>query len=1050
MNTTVHSAQPVSLYFDSYEDVLVEISDFNMEVEIVIHSNSQNGYRVPSFNELILTKILYLPQSRNQHQITITPMYQSENELRFKHKVISLEGMGHLQPLFQQLENIYNSSNVSNAHNKQHKYSCITHVSELDTEEKINNNLFGLYLLKLWEQEDYNTLIRLVESSCLDLNTIVNNQDQIALFSMYARSLLNLNFLEQALDAFSLLTRLLKTLPSSEGMILALAELEGDLGLTKMLLANQQKSQTLLESGKMQIMSALNRLPSNNYSLVKAKLYSNLWSYYGFNNQFQEGLTVIELGFEQLDKIEAKENHPARLVLLSHLSFSHHYSNNISNAIQAQRKIQSLMNSKNKFSQAFSQLNLANLYVQIGNYELAKRYYTQLLPFFIENESPYDVALIYFAMGKIHLGLGEFQTSKESLDKSLSLFTTEFLAERLRAKIAIANYYATVQSIEKARLTLSSIKDESSNQLLDMDKIQFLLVEGKLLEIENSPESHREILNFIIDNFQFEDLEISQKISFFEQHIANLSHFELLADTNRAFENTLAFIQKIRQELYVIYAGETWVNHTNKLIQKYASFLYKQYEKEQDTKWLERLFEVLESNYAINTVQQRNLIKERFHTSELPTEQFKAYLNAEKSMLQATNESELTASISKRDLTLEILKANENFSLRNLSFSFEPMPLLKMSNRLKSNEMIIRYFFINNSLKAFLIDSNGWSVHDYSHNFKRQDLDESVSVLEPHRLSENNLLIRHFDGLIPSMVTQREEIQKLIILPVDSLNRIPFAAIHIGEQNSRYKPVSESLEIIRVNNLTRYLEAEVELPNASEFPDITIFADPNFTSNSLEVKTQFSELQRSWIKGLSRLPASLKEAEYITTLFPSNKVTTYLGDNATTANLMSIQSRSSNILHIASHGFFSEVTPDLVGIVTSKQFDDVDSTGFGFLSLRELISKPFLARLVVVSGCETGMGEVVLGEGMISLSTGLIRQGAGSVISTLWKIPDKSTALFMKYFYQTLHQNGGNTAGALNQARIKFIRSGRYRHPKYWAGFILTVSNRQYETINFK
>ena len=159
---------------------------------------------------------------------------------------------------------------------------------------------------------------------------------------------------------------------------------------------------------------------------------------------------------------------------------------------------------------------------------------------------------------------------------------------------------------------------------------------------------------------------------------------------------------------------------------------------------------------------------------------------------------------------------------------------------------------------------------------------------------------------------------------------------------------------------------------------------------------------------------------------------------------MSAPMRSARILHIASHGYFNEKTPDIVGIATAS-VDSQNRPQPGFLSLTELLSKPFSNRLVVINGCDTLRGQQFNGEGLNSLTRGVLSQGAGSVISTLWSVTDRSSALFMTRFYQELKANGGDSVAALSETKRSFASRGRYKHPLFWAGYVLTVANKAFE-----
>jgi hypothetical protein len=93
--------------------------------------------------------------------------------------------------------------------------------------------------------------------------------------------------------------------------------------------------------------------------------------------------------------------------------------------------------------------------------------------------------------------------------------------------------------------------------------------------------------------------------------------------------------------------------------------------------------------------------------------------------------------------------------------------------------------------------------------------------------------------------------------------------------------------------------------------------------------------------------------------------------------------------------------------------------------------------LVVLSACETGLGHELRGEGLIGLTRGFMYAGATSVVASLWKVQDESTAELMKLFYTEMLQNGKTPAEALRLAQNSIRQTPQWSAPHYWAGFTL-------------
>jgi CHAT domain-containing protein len=146
-------------------------------------------------------------------------------------------------------------------------------------------------------------------------------------------------------------------------------------------------------------------------------------------------------------------------------------------------------------------------------------------------------------------------------------------------------------------------------------------------------------------------------------------------------------------------------------------------------------------------------------------------------------------------------------------------------------------------------------------------------------------------------------------------------------------------------------------------------------------------------------------------------------------------SRDADIVHIATHGFINEKNPKLSAILFSQPKESTADDD-GILYVDETFNLDLKAQLVVLSSCESGVGKLVDGEGMIALSRGLFYAGAHNIIYSLWKVSDKQTYLLMDEFYKNVVA-GKSYSSSLRSAKISLIASKESAFPSKWSGFVL-------------
>jgi len=174
------------------------------------------------------------------------------------------------------------------------------------------------------------------------------------------------------------------------------------------------------------------------------------------------------------------------------------------------------------------------------------------------------------------------------------------------------------------------------------------------------------------------------------------------------------------------------------------------------------------------------------------------------------------------------------------------------------------------------------------------------------------------------------------------------------------------------------------------------------------------------------LPLAEMEANSIKWDFP--KVDVFTREKATESWLQEHISEYQ-IIHIASHGEFDPVNPLFSSLKLARSARED-----GNFEVNEVFGLEINADIVTLSACQTGLGDIVGGDELVGLNRAFIYAGTRSILSSLWRVSDISTAVLIKHFYR--NYGAENKAESLRKAQLLVKRL--YPHPAYWAGFSLT------------
>jgi CHAT domain-containing protein/tetratricopeptide (TPR) repeat protein len=226
-------------------------------------------------------------------------------------------------------------------------------------------------------------------------------------------------------------------------------------------------------------------------------------------------------------------------------------------------------------------------------------------------------------------------------------------------------------------------------------------------------------------------------------------------------------------------------------------------------------------------------------------------------------------------------------------------------------------------------------------------------------------------------------------------------------------------------------------PRVSGFSFSTAGAAPREAADDTPVRLALRDLAGPGGGAIiARLRHTSVEARAIMSLVPSGQGILATGFEASRETAMSPRLGRYQVIHFATHGLVDSENPEMSGIVlslTNREGRQAD----GFLQLHDIYNLDLPAELIVLSACNTGLGEDVKGEGLVGLTRAFLHAGSKSVVASLWKVDDAATAELMRHFYKALLEDGLPPAASLRVAKENMRRQRRWQAPYYWAGFVI-------------
>jgi CHAT domain-containing protein len=497
-------------------------------------------------------------------------------------------------------------------------------------------------------------------------------------------------------------------------------------------------------------------------------------------------------------------------------------------------------------------------------------------------------------------------------------------------------------------------------------------------------------------------------------------------------DRVFALVQNQRTELDAVRLGPYWSGRTNSIYASHADYLLTVGEAEPRYRAL-----------AFGVAERANAVSLRLRRLETLLDQNATNVTARDEWLKLVAEVQRAPGVEhteEQQLEFErrLTDARERyFAAQGPEVTLptlEIQPIDAIPPLLGEDTVLVKFVSGPTRLWRFDLWSGGWSVAavgDADH--MRELIDGATYELSNPYVRGETKTVELANRLFGSVPVELEG-KRLLISPSDGLTAFPFAALRVNDEY-----LADLVAISNVPSFSEYFVGATRLVER-ETPgrlDIAVLADPAFSeAMAANDPVRGTEAFRGWSESLQRLPASAREASDLSRYYAESGRLILTGTQATQSNFFDSRVTSAKVIHIATHGYFNESLPELIGFAMAKD----DPSDDGFVSMAEISAQKFSADLVVISACNTGRGLEIAGEGNMSLARTFLAQGVDAVVSTLWPVSDEATALFMKEFYRALNEGKLSLADSLASAQRVLRATTRFRDPFFWSGYALTVA----------
>ena len=462
------------------------------------------------------------------------------------------------------------------------------------------------------------------------------------------------------------------------------------------------------------------------------------------------------------------------------------------------------------------------------------------------------------------------------------------------------------------------------------------------------------------------------------------------------------------------------------------------YQLTNDKQYLSKIIELHEAN-IYNKIRTRLALKHNVNFANIPQTVLKRERDLKTQLTNSLKEghSDINAFFNaerSRQQFVDTLK-NEYPKYYKMRYATIDASIDHLQRIIEDHTTLIRYLYIENTLYAFIISKSEKHIV----TLETEALNERINTLNNNLLdidTSSQLFYRLYQQLWLPFETKIQT-KHVIIVPDGQLFNLSFEFLTPNQISSFSEMATSSL----LAKYTISYNFSLLLINSADskkiYNDNIIAFAPEFNSkmksdyqltitDSIHTdKTYLRLLPQPFTKDLAKLSSKVFSGE------------SFLNEKAS-KQIFTEQAKEHKIIHIGTHAESNNISPELSRLIFAKNINDSIATEDNSLYTYEIYNQNLSSNLAILTACETGKPSHQSGEGMISLAHAFNYAGSESMLTSLWKIDEQSSAQIIESFYHYLKE-GLPKDQALQKAKLDYIATaqGRTRAPQYWAGLVL-------------